>query len=488
MTNKLAEVELVFALFKPLEKVTQLDMLAQAGSDRRYFRIVTENASYIATYGEHIQENETFIYFAQHFAQQNLPVPAVYFISADKKIYIQEDIGNTALLHVLETNGYSIDVYQLFAKSLQQLARLQIKGHAGLDYTKCLTSVEFGKQAIMADLLYFKYYFLDALRKPYNKQLLLDDFEALSNYLTHTEYKFFMFRDFQSRNIMVTENNAICFIDFQGGMLGAPQYDVASLLWQAKANLPTDWKNRLLDDYINSFEQVLGKPIDKTLFKNQYNGYVLIRLLQVMGAYGFRGLFERKAHFLSSIPMGLQNLQAFFEHGSIGIALPELKKVLEICTSNEIMERFTPVQATAGTPLQVLVQSFSYKKGLPTDDSGNGGGFIFDCRGITNPGRINACKHLSGQDAEVIQYLEQQTRMPAFINSVFDIVDINVENYIERGFEHLQINFGCTGGQHRSVYAAEQTARHLRNKYKLNIEIKHTNKHNWVTEPVLTNN
>jgi aminoglycoside/choline kinase family phosphotransferase len=412
----------------------------------------------------------------------------VYFISSDKKIYIQEDIGNVALLNILEKQGYTNEVYALFATSLLKLAQLQIKGHINLDYNKCLTNTEFGMQAIMADLLYFKYYFLDTLRKPYNKQLLLNDFEALSNYLTHTEYKFFMFRDFQSRNIMVKDNNEICFIDFQGGMLGAPQYDVASLLWQAKANLPIVWKNKLLDDYMNSFEMVLDKPIDKALFKNQYNGYVLIRLLQVMGAYGFRGLFERKAHFLSSIPMGLQNLQAFLEDGSIGIALPELKKVLEICTSKEVIAQFTPIQATHETSLQVTIQSFSYKKGLPTDNSGNGGGFIFDCRGITNPGRIDACKHLSGQDSEVIQYLEQHTRMPEFINSIFDIVDINVENYMERGFEHLQINFGCTGGQHRSVYAAEQTARHLRNKYKLHTELTHTNKHNWVTEPVLKAN
>ncbi len=488
MTIKLAEVEQVFSNFKPLEKLTRIDLLPQAGSDRRYFRIITDSASYIATYGEHLQENETFIYFAQHFAQHNLSVPAVYFVSTNKKIYIQEDIGNTALLNILETEGYTNNVYNLFSKSLHQLAQLQILGHGNLDYSKCLTNTEFGKQAIMADLLYFKYYFLDTLGKPYNKQLLFDDFEALSNYLTHTEYKFFMFRDFQSRNIMVKADAAICFIDFQGGMLGAPQYDVASVLWQAKANLSTTWKNKLLDDYMNSFEQVLGKPIDKALFKSQYFGYVLIRLLQVMGAYGFRGLFERKAHFLSSIPMGLQNLQVFLEEGSIGIALPELKRVLEICTSTEIAARFTPIQAADDTPLKVIIQSFSYKKGLPTDDSGNGGGFIFDCRGITNPGRIDACKHLSGRDAEVIQYLEQQTRMPEFINSVFDIIDINIENYITRGFEHLQINFGCTGGQHRSVYAAEQTARHLRNKYKLQVELKHTNKQNWVTKPVLTNN
>jgi hypothetical protein len=324
----------------------------------------------------------------------------------------------------------------------------------------------------MADLLYFKYYFLDALAKPYDKQKLIDDFEALSNYLTHTEYKYFMFRDFQSRNILIKENNAH-FIDFQGGMKGAPQYDVASLLWQARANLPDEWKTNLLEDYMDAFETITGETLDRTIFRSQYNGYVLIRLLQVLGAYGFRGLFERKAQFLTSIPQALNNLKAFINDNSVGISVPEFKKILEICVDEEIIKRFTPIRADESTPLVVKICSFSYKKGIPTDATGNGGGFVFDCRGIENPGRYDEYKTIHGRNKPVMDFLERQTRMQDFLNSVFDIVDISVEDYIRRGFTNLSVNFGCTGGQHRSVYAADALARHLKNKYKVQIDLCH---------------
>jgi aminoglycoside/choline kinase family phosphotransferase len=403
-------------------------------------------------------------------------------ISEDLMFYLQEDFGNVSLLNILEKEGFSKEVYGLFKKSLEALAQLHVQGDKDLNYNYCLTNTEFGKQAIMADLLYFKYYFLDALRKPYDKQKLIDDFEALSNYLTHTEFKYFMFRDFQSRNIMVREDQSVHFIDYQGGMKGAPQYDVASMLWQARANLPDDWKNNLLNDYMNSFEDIIGQSIDKNNFRSQYNGYVLIRLLQVLGAYGFRGLFERKAQFLTSIPLALGNLKEFFRHQSIGISVPEFRRVLDMCMADEIIRQFTPTQATEATPLIVRINSFSYRYELPEDNTGNGGGFVFDCRGLLNPGRIDTMKTQTGRDKEVIDYLEQQTKMSDFLNSVFDIVDMTVEEYIKRGFESLVVSFGCTGGQHRSVYAADALARHLRNKFKVKIELKHRvqEEKNWI--------
>ena len=441
-------------------------------------------SSCIATYGNNIPENETFIYFAQHFRRHGLPVPEIYALNTEKNIYLQEDFGDLSLLNKLEAEGFTTNVYDLFKRSLHQLALLQVKGHHGIDYNRCLTNKEFGKQAIMADLLYFKYYFLDALRKPYDKQKLIDDFEALSTYLTHTEYKYFMFRDFQSRNILVRPGGSVHFIDFQGGMQGAPQYDVASMIWQARANLPDEWKESLLEDYIDSFESVIGEKVDRPVFGSQYNGYVLIRLLQVLGAYGFRGLFERKAQFLTSIPQALKNLKAFMLDRSPGIAVPEFRKVLDICVLDEIIERFTPINATEETPLVVRIYSFSYKKGMPADDTGNGGGFVFDCRGILNPGRLEQFKTQTGRDKGVKDFLEQQTRMPEFLNSVFDIVDITVEDYIRRGFENLSVSFGCTGGQHRSVYAADALARHLRNKFKVKTVVKHLvqEEKNWVNE------
>ena len=472
---------------KPPERI---ELLPQAGSDRRYFRIHTGTQPVIATHGTNVPENEAFLYFSSHFKKNQLPVPGILAVSHDKTIYLQEDLGDVSLLSRLEAEGFTDQIYALFKFSLEELANLQVKGHQQIDYTKCLTNQEFGKKAILADLLYFKYYFLDALRKPYDKQKLIDDFEALSNYLTHTEYKFFMFRDFQSRNIMVKTDNTVGFIDYQGGMLGAPQYDVASMLWQARANLPDSWKQNLLNDYMNVFEKLIGHSLDREVFKSQYNGYVLIRLLQVLGAYGFRGLFERKAQFLTSIPQALQNLKDFVDDQRLGISVPEFKKVLSICISDEIVNRFTPLRATETTPLVVNIASFSYRKGIPADDSENGGGYVFDCRGILNPGRLDAYKTLTGRDKPVKDFLEQQTRMPEFLNSVFDIVDITVEDFIKRDFASLSVNFGCTGGQHRSVYAADALARHLRNKYHVKINLRHIvqDEKNWINLPPNTSN
>jgi len=451
----------------------QLDVLPQSGSERRYFRLYDTNESVIGTYGANTKENEVFIYFSNHFRKKDLPVANILAVNDTLTAYLQEDFGDRSLLHILEEKNFTDEVYFLFRRSLEALAELHVKGDEGLNYNLCLTNAEFGKQAIMADLLYFKYYFLDALRRPYDKQKLIDDFEALSTYLTRTEYKYFMFRDFQSRNILVKDDNSIHFIDYQGGMKGAPQYDVASMLWQARANLPDEWKENLLVDYMNAFENLIGSSLERNIFRSQYNGYVLIRLLQVLGAYGFRGLFERKAQFLTSIPLALRNLKWFFENQSFGIAVPEFSKVLSLCVSDEVVEHFTPLQANEQTPLIVRICSFSYRKGIPQDETGNGGGFVFDCRGILNPGRIHEFKTMHGRDKSVIDYLEQRTRMNEFLNSVFDIVDITVEDYIGRGFESLAVSFGCTGGQHRSVYAADALARHLRNKFKVKIELKH---------------
>ena len=461
-----------------------LDVLPQSGSDRRYFRLHGENYSVIATHGINVRENEVFIYFSKHFADKGLPTAKILAVNDDTTVYLQEDFGDDSLLTSLEAEGYTKRIYGLFAESLKQLANLQVNGHDGLDYDQCLTNTEFGKQAIMADLLYFKYYFLDALRKPYDKQKLIDDFEALSNYLTHTEYKYFMFRDFQSRNILVKPDSSVHFIDYQGGMRGAPQYDVASMLWQAKANLPDSWKNDLLNDYMTSFEEMVGQSIDRSIFHSQYNGYVMIRLLQVLGAYGFRGLFERKAHFLISIPMALKNLKEFIAHQNVGIAVPEFRKVLDICVSDEIIQQFTPLKASEETPLVVYINSFSYKKGIPEDIGGNGGGFVFDCRGILNPGRFDEYKTYHGRDKEVKDFLEQRTRMIEFLNSIFDIVDITVEDYMKRGFTSLMVSFGCTGGQHRSVYAAEALGRHLKNKFGVRIELNHVEQEakKWINQ------
>jgi aminoglycoside/choline kinase family phosphotransferase len=473
-------IRILFTQIKGYE-AGRIEKLPQSGSDRTYFRIYAGEQTFIATHNLNQKETRTFIYFSRHFIAQGLPVPEILGVNNEDTIYIQQDLGTESLLNKLEQHGHGDYAYGLFQQSLSELARVQILGDKGLDYSWCLTAREFGKQAIMSDLLYFKYYFLDTLQLPYDKQAMLDDFDALSTYLTRTENKYFMFRDFQSRNIIVN-NDKVNFIDYQGGMKGALQYDVASMLWQAKAELSEEWKDSLLSYYMDRVEELLDRSIDRITFVSQYNGYVLIRLLQVMGAYGFRGLFERKAHFLASIPLALRNMKFFIENKRIGIVTPEFDRVLRLVVEDDMIRRFEPQQANEDTKLVVTINSFSYKKGIPADNTENGGGFVFDMRGILNPGRFDEYKTLCGKDKPVQDFLEQRTRMNEYLNSVWDLVDITVEDYLKRGFSHLAINFGCTGGQHRSVYAAEQTARHLRNKYKLKVELSHTNCDNWLKE------
>ena len=472
MTTEKNSIENLFATFNSA-KIISIEKLPKSGGDRIYFRIKTDQQNYIATYNINLKENNTFLYFSKHFKNIDAPVPQIKATNIEGTIYIQEDLGTDCLLDILETNGYTENTKSLYKKTLKALALLQIKGNEGLNYNECITSKEFGKQAILSDLLYFKYYFLDTLKIPYDKEKLGDDFEALSSYLNHADYKFFMFRDFQSRNVMI-KNGDPYFIDYQGGMKGALQYDVASLLWQAKASLSDEWKEELLQYYIDCIEAEMHTKVDRQRFVSQYNGYVLIRLLQVLGAYGFRGLFERKAHFLTSIPLALKNLKAFLLDNKMGISVPEFDRILCLIVDDEIVNRFEPIKATEETPLVVNIKSFSFlKSGYPKNVSDNGGGFVFDCRGILNPGRVEAHKKETGRDKPVQDYLADKTRMEEFLAGVFSTVDISVEDYIKRNFEVLEVNFGCTGGQHRSVYAADALARHLKNKYGVKTVVKH---------------
>jgi aminoglycoside/choline kinase family phosphotransferase len=455
----------------PIESITKIP---QSGGDRVYFRILTTTQkSFVATTSNNVKENETFLYFTNHFKSVGAPVPTVFVVNEEKTIYIQEDFGSVCLLDILEAEGKTEAVKNLYKKTLQAVVKLQIHADKDLDYNKCITSKEFGKQAILSDFLYFKYYFLDTLKIAYDKEKLGDDLDALSSYLNHTDHKFFMFRDFQSRNVMI-HNEQPYFIDYQGGMKGALQYDVASMLWQAKADLSNEWKTELLEYYIDCAEKELAETVDRSRFVSQYNGFVLIRLLQVLGAYGFRGIFERKAHFLTSIPLALRNLRDFLQNNKVGISVPEFERVLQLVIKDDIIQRFEPIKATAETPLVVYIKSFSFlKSGYPKNESTNGGGFVFDCRGILNPGRVEQHKKETGRDKPVQDYLIEKTRMEEFLAGVFNAVDISVEDYIKRNFEVLEVNFGCTGGQHRSVYAADALARHLKNKYAVKVSVKH---------------
>lgn len=459
-----------------------IEIIAQAGGNRQYFRLHWgQNQSCVATYNPtHLAENEAFIYLTQHFQALNLPVPTLLYVGTKKDIYFQSDEGKEALFEVLKREKYTENVYELYKKSLLHLAQMQIKGHENMDYSYCIDFPVFDKATIDYDLRYFFFYFVYTLPLTYNRSHLFQDFEKLSTFLSAEKNQFFMFRDFQSRNILVKDNN-VHFIDYQGGMKGALQYDVVSLLWQARAALPQKWKDSLFDFYVETANELLNGSLDKADFHEKYEGFILIRMLQTLGSYGFRGLFERRPYFLSAIPFALKQLKGFLHNYQLALPLPELEKVLHQLTDEKISTHFQAITATEAHKLVVKIKSFSYKKGIPQDKSSNGGGFVLDCRGILNPGRFAPYKELTGRDAPVQTFLLTETEMPAFLKHVYALVSISVENYLARDFDSLCINFGCTGGQHRSVFAADSLAKYLKETFKVKIELEHRER-GWEVE------
>ena len=458
------------------EAATQMTQLAQAGSDRRYFRIAGPAQTVIGTYNADQRENRAFLTFGKHFHALGLPVPEVYAADESQGLYLQQDLGERALFQYLPADGQAIgaETVRLYERSLEQLARLQILGGRGLDYSVCYPRAAFDRQSMLWDLNYFKHYFLKLAGVVFDEQALEDDFQRLADYLLKADSGHFLFRDFQSRNIMVYEDEPF-FIDFQGGRRGALQYDVASLLYQAKGNLPELLRDRLLQHYIDAANEFA--PIDRTDFTERYYGFVLIRCLQALGAYGFRGLYERREHFLSSIPYALRQLAELLASKPLP-HLPELNRCLHELIASPLFTRFD-VERGAKSALTVRVQSFSYRVGMPEDPSDNGGGFVFDCRFLHNPGRYEPYKKLTGLDEPTRQFLKSNSKIEAFLRHTFSIVDMAVENYIERGHEHLMISFGCTGGQHRSVFSAEATAKHLQEKYGVKVVLKHCQQDVW---------
>jgi len=460
-------------------KPETIKLLPVSGSDRRYYRLSNGQTSAIGTYNANTAENNTYFYFTQLFKKHQINIPELYKSSKDKKYYLQQDLGSTSLFDQLTQSGFTDEVRQYFHKALEQLARVQWIAGREANFDQCFATKQFDEKAIMADLFYFKYYFADLQKIHYNKTLLMEEMEQLSKELGRVQPQMLMYRDFQSRNIML-HNGKTYLIDFQGAMQGPAQYDIASLLWQAKAQLPEAWKEDLLNGYIAMLNTLPIARMDEIHFRKGYAQFVLLRLLQVLGAYGFRGLLERKPHFISSIAPALKNLEMFLSQHPQLPAYPELRSLLERLSSKEMQAFYAQPRQAEDAKLQVTVNSFSYKNGIPKDKSTHGGGFVFDCRGILNPGRYAAYKHLTGQDASVQDFLKQETRMQDFLDHVSALVSINIEDYLARGFEHLSISFGCTGGQHRSVYAAEQTAAYISNRFNVPVTITHLNEKKWM--------
>ena len=450
------------------EPCVSILQLPQAGSDRLYYRLTSEHHSAIGTYGKDTKENETFIHHTNHFIHATISVPKFYCSSENKVYYLQQDLGDLSLYSIIKQEGISANVISYLKEVLQQLAHLQINGAANFNFKQCYPIQEFNRSSMFWDLNSFKYYFARIARVQFSEVALNKDFHTLSDYLLEEKNLYFMFRDCQSRNVMIHENKPY-FIDYQGGRKVALQYDVSSLLWQAGARIPFAIRDELFLFYVQQVEAKIS--INKQDFMERYYGFVLIRMLQVLGAYGFRGLIERRAHFIESIIPALENVKWFLENIQLKIKLPELTSVLHQLIVSDL---FKPEKIDASEKkLKININSFSYKRGIPSDHSDNGGGFVFDCRGLHNPGRYEPYKTLTGKDKPVIEFLESQTKAKEFLESVYKVVDINIQNYLDRNFEHLQINFGCTGGQHRSVYCAEQTAKYIQTKYNLAAEIKH---------------
>lgn len=468
-------------------KPETIEALPISGSDRRYYRLSAGKTTAIGTYNTNVAENNTHFYFTELFRRHQVNVPEIYHRSKDRRAYLQQDLGNTTLFDLVTKDGYTDDNKKLYHKALAQLAKAQWIAGREADYKQCFASRQFDEKAIMLDLLYFKYYFADLQGIPYDRSLLMSEMELLSKDLGRVQPQTLMYRDFQSRNIMVHEGK-LYFIDFQGSMQGPPQYDIASLLWQARAQLPTPWKEELLNGYVTTLNELHVPRMDEIYFRRGYVQFVLVRLLQVLGAYGFRGLLQHKAHFINSIGPALRNLEQFLSDNPQTPNYPELRSLLEKVTSREMQDKYNisaPPENAA--KLEVQVCSFSYKQGIPKTSSAHGGGYVFDCRGLLNPGRYVAYKHLTGNDELVKQFLERETRMPDFMNHVYALVSLNVEDYMARGFEQLSVAFGCTGGQHRSVYAANELAKHLRSRYGIKVEVTHCNEKRWVlSEEVAT--
>src|ERR1700751_1239180 len=440
------------------------------GSGRKIIRLAGKGISAIGILYGVREENVAFLEFSRHFAKHGLPVPEIYGIDLDHGAYVEQDLGSTSLFELLSQHrkGDNIapQVVEAYRKVIAVLPRFQIEAGRDLNYKVCYPRGSFDRQSIAWDLNYFKYYFLRLAGIPFNEQALEDDFARLTKFLLSAGRDYFLYRDFQSRNVMLPDGNPF-FVDYQGGRKGALQYDIASLLYDAKADLPPELRQQLLDYYLDCLAGYV--KLEREGFMHYYYAYVYVRIMQALGAYGFRGFYERKAHFLQSVPYALKNVRWLLHNVKLPVAVPTLNEAFHSMLASEKLQSL----ASEAENLVVRIFSFSFHRGLPKDETGNGGGFIFDGRSLPNPGREERFKALTGRDAPVIEYLNQQESVHQFFASALSLVDASVTEYQRRHFKNLMVSFGCTGGQHRSVYLAEQLAKRLRNRPGVEVVMHH---------------
>ncbi len=446
-----------------------MEALPVAGSHRRYYRMAGGDWGCIGVYSPDPLETKAFLEFTRHFRNLDLNVPGLLAEDAGRGVYLLQDLGHLTLKEEVDTSrkegDYPARIIPLYQNALEHLIRFQVEGHRGLDYSVCVPRPEFDRQSMMWDLNHFKYYFLKLLGIPFDEQALEDDFQSLTSFLCCAETDHFMYRDFQSRNIMIYDND-LYFVDYQGGRKGALQYDVASILFEARTDISPELREQLLAYYLESLGKKTG--IRKEEFEKYYYGFVLIRILQAMGAYGIRGIVESKPLFLQSIPYAIRNLGWMKEKSLIPDTVPELSA----CLDRMLDLKEWKLEEETGE-LRVFINSFSYKSEQPRDFSGNGGGFVFDCRALPNPGREEKYRRFTGLDREVIDFLEPKNEVKAFLEQTFALVEQSVEEYRSRDFKQLMVSYGCTGGQHRSVYCAERLQKFLREKLNVRTILVH---------------
>ena len=459
-------LEKLFAEYTGQRLAEQIE-LPTSGSHRRYFRLKGGNISVVGVLGTSLEENRAFVALSRHFKEKGLNVPTLLAVSPDGMSYIQEDLGEKMLFDLIsqgrDSGFYNSYESGLLCRTIEALPKIQFKGAEGLDWNVCYPQKEFDARMVDFDLNYFKYCFLKATGLEFNEVQLQDDFERLKSDLLLDSENTFLYRDFQARNVIIRDDEP-WFIDYQGGRRGPIYYDVASFIWQARSRYPEDLKQELIRTYLRSLRSYV--QVDEERFRERLRIFVLFRTLQVLGAYGFRGYFEKKPHFLSSVPYALDNLKVLLQ--TPFDSYPYLNSLLSKLTA---MPQFYEI--AVDKRLEVHIYSFAYKKGIPADNTGNGGGYVFDCRSINNPGKYEHYRQFNGNDPEVIKFLEDDGEVLVFLESVYKLVDAHVKRFIERKFTHLQVCFGCTGGQHRSVFCAERLARYLKDKYNVAVKLTH---------------
>lgn len=492
-------------------KPATIEKMAGAGSNRAYYRLTGDDGkSVVGVVGTSRDENHAFVFLSRHFVRRQLQVPEVLAVSEDEMRYLQTDLGATSLFGAIrggrEAGGrYNLKEVELLKRTIRELPNIQIRGARELDFCHCYPQPEFDQDSVLFDLNYFKYCFLKATALDFHEMKLEADFRMFAKDLTGEPMEAFMYRDFQARNVMIDAEGKPWFIDFQGGRKGPFYYDLASFLWQASAKYSYKLRRELIFEYYHSLRQYTEVPSTRH-FVRRLSLFVLFRTLQVLGAYGFRGYFEHKRHFIESIPGAIQNLRDLLSFDTDAFPYPYMMSVLrrlvnlpqfarieeaarsradgyktvkgdDVFKANPIDGPATFSKYDGKGPLVVRVFSFSYKKGIPEDESGNGGGYVFDCRSTHNPGRYEPYKKQTGLDEPVIRFLEDDGEILDFLEPVYQLADHHVRRYMQRGFTSLMFSFGCTGGQHRSVYSAQHLAEHIHEKFGVEVRITHREQH-----------